>query len=158
MITTNCNIKERRRKEALPFSLSLSLQGLQASFAYYGYAQRVLKNHGPKYSQVPGKKRLYLSLYPSPYGRRLFNFFFLRKHQLFLGFSSLPLFHFRANTLCTSFNFSLFQLFLHNYFFSAHTNGGTSTYNLHRPFLNWYPRKTPTIRSHPDQTSRKSCA
>ena len=44
----NSELQNERRKEALPFSLSL--QGLQASFAYYGYAQRVPKNHGPKYS------------------------------------------------------------------------------------------------------------
>ena len=51
----NNKLQNERRKEALPFSLSL--QGLQASFAYYGYAQRVPKNHGPKYSQEPGKKK-----------------------------------------------------------------------------------------------------
>ena len=44
----NSELQNERRKEALPFSLSL--QGLQASFAYYGYAQRVPKNHGPKNS------------------------------------------------------------------------------------------------------------
>ena len=49
--------KERRRKEVLPFSLSLQI--LWKSFAYYEYAQRVLmgaeiqnqrilKNHGLK--------------------------------------------------------------------------------------------------------------
>ena len=51
----NNKLQNERRKEALPFSLSL--QGLQASFAYYGYAQRVPKNHGPKYSQELGKKK-----------------------------------------------------------------------------------------------------
>lgn len=58
--------KERRRKEVLPFSLSLQI--LWKSFAYYEYAQRVLKeagipnqrilkNHGLKQSQEPGKKK-----------------------------------------------------------------------------------------------------
>ena len=54
MITVNCKMREGNRP--CP-SLSLSLQGLQASFAYYGYAQRVPKNHGPKYSQELGKKK-----------------------------------------------------------------------------------------------------
>ena len=48
---------KRENKERGLALLSLSLQGLQASFAYYGYAQRVPKNHGPKYSQELGKKK-----------------------------------------------------------------------------------------------------
>ena len=89
-----------------------------------------------------GERRLYLSVHPGPYSQRLLNFLFLRKHQLFLGFSSLPLFCFRANTLCTSFNFSFFQLFLLNCSFFAHTDEGTSTYGLYCPFLNYYPNKS----------------
>ena len=141
MITTNCNIKERRRKEALPFSLSL-----------YRVSKPLLLTTGmPRGSQRTmdrrthrnlGKRRLYLSFHLGPYSQRLFNFLFLRKNQLFLGFSSLPLFRFRANTLCTSFNFSLFQLFLLDCLFFAYTNEGTSTYDLYRPFLNWYPSRS----------------
>ena len=58
--------KERRRKEVLPFSLSLQI--LWRSFAYYEYTQRVLrgagiqnqrilKDHGLKKSQEPRKKK-----------------------------------------------------------------------------------------------------
>ena len=39
-----CKIKERRRKEALSFSLSLHI--LQWSFVYYEYAQKVLRETG----------------------------------------------------------------------------------------------------------------
>ena len=53
--TSYCNINERRRKEALLFSLSL--QSLQWSFVYYGYTQRVPKNHGLKNSQEPGREK-----------------------------------------------------------------------------------------------------
>ena len=41
---------KREKKERGLTLLSLSLQGLQVSFAYYGYAQRVPKNHRPKNS------------------------------------------------------------------------------------------------------------
>ena len=39
-----CKIEERRRKEALPFSLSLQI--LKWSFVYYRYAQMVLRETG----------------------------------------------------------------------------------------------------------------
>ena len=64
--TTMTNIKERRRKEVLPFSLSLQI--LWWSFVYYGYAQKVIrgteiqnqripKDHGLKKSQEPRRKK-----------------------------------------------------------------------------------------------------
>ena len=82
--TSYCNINERRRKEALLFSLSL--QSLQWSFVYYRYAQRVPreieiqnqgipKNHGLKNSQEPGREKtlpwsslgsLWLKIVPPP--------------------------------------------------------------------------------------------
>ena len=139
MITTNCNIKERRRKETLPFSLSRVSKPLLLTTGTPRRSQRTMDRRAHRNL---GERILYLSLHPGPYSQRLFNFLFLIKHQLFLGFSGLPLFRFRANTLYTSFNFSFFQIFLLNCSFFAHTNGGTSTYGLHCPFLNWYPSRS----------------
>ena len=154
MITANCKMREGKR-----ICPSLSLYRVSKPLLLTtGTLRGSQRTMDQSTHRNLGKRRLYLSLHPDPYGRRLFNFFFLKKHQLFLGFSSLPLFHFRANTLYTSFNLSLFQLFLLNYFFSAHTNGGTSTYTSTAPFLIGTLVEALIIRSHPNQASRKSCA
>ena len=113
MITTNCKIKEGKRP-----CPSLSL---------YRVSKPLLLTTGtPRGSQRTmdrrthrnlGKRRLYLSLHSGPYNQRLFNFLFFRKHQLFLGFSSLSLFVSRPipsalPSISASFNFSYLIAFL----------------------------------------------
>ena len=137
---------KREKKErglailSLSLSLSLSLYRVSKSLLFTtGTSRGSQRTMDRRTHRNLGERRLYLSLHSGPYSQRLLDFLFLRKHQLFLGFLSLPLFRFRANTLCTSFNFSFFQLFLLNCSFFAHIDGGTNTYGLYCPSINWYP-------------------
>ena len=71
MITTNCNIKERIRKEALPFSLSLSLYRVSKPLLLTTSTPRGSRRTMDRRTHRNlGKRRLYLSLHPGPFPQK----------------------------------------------------------------------------------------